>query len=337
MNNSLQGTIQTNATCWFHSILNGFLMSNDGYKILYAKMVEFKNSLPPKEQLLFPGAHYNSRTCPLGRNVKPLFFWKFLDQYMGTMCGKRVIPVQSRNALKLVETNNINFPFKVNRNSGGHPELNILPILDRLGFKGEYNIIGSEHAILKNKIKSWVNRRLVKNPKFIISYDYYDPRSLNSTKYKLMCCSINIHCLINCDSRDSIHKHHAISGIIYNHKPYLVDPNFAKLIPCRWWNKKNLWETVNNQISKPYKARGGHGYHSADIAYSVYARREYVSGISPSCKRFIKKPGNILMTPAFPNVKLSIRPRITTFKRKPPTNRHQVSANSRNNLRLQSV
>jgi len=213
------------------------------------------------------------------------------------MGGKRVIPVQSRNALKLVENNNINFPIKVNRNTGGHPDLNILPILDRLGFKGQYNVIGSNSK-----------RRQLKNPRFIISYDYYDPRSLNSTKYKLMCCSITIKCLINCGS--IIHKNHAISGIIYNRKPYLVDPNYAKLIPCRWWNKNDLWKTVNNQISKPYE----YGYHSAEIEYSVYARREYVKPISPMCIRFIKQPGNIIKTPLMSPSQLSKYSRTTTFK-----------------------
>jgi hypothetical protein len=32
------GVIQTHGTCWFYSILNGFLMSEDGQRILFDKM-----------------------------------------------------------------------------------------------------------------------------------------------------------------------------------------------------------------------------------------------------------------------------------------------------------
>lgn len=46
-----QGTIQSRGTCWFHSIINGFLLSEDGQKILYDKMKEFYSGLTPDEKV----------------------------------------------------------------------------------------------------------------------------------------------------------------------------------------------------------------------------------------------------------------------------------------------
>ena len=41
------GAIQTRGTCWFYSILNGFILSEDGQKILYNRLKNFYKKLKP--------------------------------------------------------------------------------------------------------------------------------------------------------------------------------------------------------------------------------------------------------------------------------------------------
>jgi len=101
------GAAQTHGTCWFYSMINGFLLSDDGKKILYAKMLEFYKSLTQNEKKYFMDKI--DAPCPI-KNVsktKPIYFYKFLDQYLCFMSGPRAILKKAGLSPKLL--NKINF------------------------------------------------------------------------------------------------------------------------------------------------------------------------------------------------------------------------------------
>lgn len=284
--NCNNGAAQTHGTCWFYSMINGFLLSDGGKKILYAKMLEIYKSLTPTEKIYFMDKI--DAPCPL-KNVsktKPLYFYKFLDQYLCFISGPRGIPIQAGLSPTLLSK--INFVNKnTTKNTGGTERgLEIFSILDHLGFKDEYEI---RSIRLKNRnIQEWINRVPPTKPKFIVSLYNQRPDTIGS--YDLMCASIK------CTTSD-FKKPHAICGYMCHGNPYIIDPNFLVPYPCRWWNYKELEHVLRTDISVPYK----YVYTLFTISYSVYARRSYVSRIHPACLRRYKKthwfdtPANVSM------------------------------------------
>ena len=267
------GAAQTHGTCWFYSIINGFLLSDDGKKILYAKMLDFYKGLTPSEKLYFMDKI--DAPCPLSNvsKTKPIYFYKFLDQHLCYISGPRGIPKKAELSPTLLK--NIQFVNKnINKNTGGTSEVEIFPILDHLGFKDEYEI---RTIRLKNRrIQQWINRVPPPKPKFIVSLDNVRPDTIRS--YNLACASIAC-------TTATFKEGHAICGYICNNKPYIIDPNFLIPYSCKWWNYKELVHVLKTYISKPYN----YIYEIPSILYSVYARKNYVSRIHPACLRRYKK------------------------------------------------
>jgi hypothetical protein len=79
----VNGAIQTRGTCWFFSIINGFLLSDAGQKILFRSMEKFYKSLTDQEKAYFDDSI--EAPCPLRGDIiktKRIYFYKFLDQYL---------------------------------------------------------------------------------------------------------------------------------------------------------------------------------------------------------------------------------------------------------------
>jgi len=276
-------------------------MSDGGVKLLFAKMLEFYNSLtiPEKKQFSMSYNNINSPpACPLDK--KPIFFWKFLNQYLCFTGVKRVIPTKSRFSPELIR--NITFLNWTTQSTGGSSDVKIFSILDRLGFANDYNIIGtirnSQNYSLyyQNKIKKWMNKPPVSDPHFIISF----PRPNLTQKpkidgYTLISSVISVscndgNCGVNTNGATKVRrKDHAITGIIYNDKSYLIDPNNLKPIPCRWWNQRDLISVVNNEFSDFYfnrNVRTRFRYKEAFVEYMIFAKTNYINKISPACIQY---------------------------------------------------
>jgi len=311
-------------------------MSDDGVKILYAKMIQFYNGLSVQEKKKFNSSY--STVCSSG-GIKSVYFWKFLNQYLCFTGVKRNIPIRSGFSPELIK--NVNFQNWTTETTGGKSDVKLFSILDRLGFSRDYNIIGSENIqhggnysnYYKNKIKKWTSRKKNKNPKFII----YFPKNKIKLKpivpgFTLVASSISVscmgHCALNPNGTRSNQTTHAISGIIYHGKPYLVDSNFLKPIPCTWWNYSKLIDVVNNEFSNSYlkNNKSGFIFQSARINYMIYARTSYIDRISPSCIRFTEVRNKISrrmthkreISPSQLSAFYSSR----IFKRKPPRSRN---------------
>ena len=262
----MRGATQTHGTCWLYTIINGFILSEDGQKILYDKMIEFYKSLTLEEKRYFRDGI--DAPCPRGTGAlfKPLFFYKFLDQYLCFMRGHS--PRVRKGLSPILLRNNIKFTNKVNLSSGGVPDKELFPVLDRLGFKGEYNV----RALYNEAIE-----RTVTHPKFLVSVSYHYIRPKKG--YDLMCAALHAIPLGN----RSIS--HAICGYITNGEAYVFDSNFPDPFPCKWWiysERERLVAKMSNDYKSPYSM--------ITNFYSVYAKRDYASRIHPACLRQ-QKPG----------------------------------------------
>ena len=276
------GIIQTRGTCWFYSILNGFLLSEDGQKIMYANLKEYYAKLSLAEKAYFDDGL--DAPCPLKNltKTKKIYFWKFIDQYMCLLSGPRAVSLKGAKSANIL--GNINLQGTVARGEkggkGGRPQQEIEKILDHLGFKGKY-------------IKR-MNR--VRKPQFVIinaGERTYMPYIYHTTTpgYSLMCASLLIG---NSNAANSEqHRFHAIAGYVADKKGYIFDSNQRKVFRCDWWDLAEFKRVVREEISLFYPFFQGGQVNVHEYAFTIYARDAFTKGISPSCRmkyRNIKTP-----------------------------------------------
>lgn len=297
MNNSCGqlGAIQTHGTCWFYSILNGFILSDDGHKILYDKLIKYYKKLGKDEKAYFDDGL--EAPCPL-KNVaktKVIYFWKFIDQYLCALGGPRAASLKVTKSAALLNQLSLQGTFaKAHKGAmGAQPQREIAKIIDHVGFKGDYYV----HYLRQSKAFHALRR-----PQFIIVMEdkhaqglYMDKipgHLVNDSRYSLMCASITIG-----NSRASnaeMHKFHAVAGYVCNGKGYVYDSNQRKVWTCDWWDYAKLRKFVNGPFADFYSFFKNGQINYLSYAFAVFARKEFVKGIAPSCRlRPLKTPTNV--------------------------------------------
>lgn len=311
------GAIQTQGTCWFYSILNGFILSTNGQKILYEKMKEFYNSLSAAEK-----AHFTddlNAPCPMKDFIKTkkLYFWKFIDQYLCFMSGPRAKSLQLGKSVNMLGGMSL-----VGTLARGHagamgakPHEEIVKILSHVGFKEKSSLFKSHKDFLvvdfadsEKAGKLSFDRR--SKPKFIIVKKAGDNYMESSTPgfitkdpdYSLMCSSIVIG-----NSRaksNEMHKYHAVAGYVCNGNGYIYDSNQRKIFKCDYWNWPELKKTLDNNVGDFYSFFKGGKINYYSIAFHILARKDYVKNIGPSClmKYRVKTPTVYGVNFASPNL-----------------------------------
>jgi len=268
------GIIQTRGTCWFYTILNGFLLSEDGQKIMYANLQEYYEKLTPAEK-----AYFDDRIdapCPMKdlTKTKKIYFWKFIDQYMCLLSGPRAVSLKIAKSANILGNMNLQGTIAkgAKGGTGAHPQEEIEKVLDHLGFKGKY-------------YSGKVNRR--RKPQFIISKAgprTYMPIVFRTVApgYSLMCAGLVIGNSLASSSEQ--HKYHSIVGYIVDEKGYIFDSNQRKVFRCNWWNLADFKRVVRDEVSLAYSFFKNGQVNVHNYSYAIYARNEFTKGISPSCR-----------------------------------------------------
>ena len=295
-----EGAIQSRGTCWFFSILNGFLLSENGQKILYAKLKEFYKNLSPDEKSFFDDGI--DAPCPF-KTIKPLFFYKFLDQYLCFVSGPRAIKIKSGLSPKLLE--NLNFVgnsaiVKIHKGAkGAHAVQEILPILDKLGFEDEYEVrVTSHFSSVTSRIKKWIDKKPPISPKFIVDINNDNFKTFNGYT-PTFCVIVVTATAVPTTENPSIHRVHAITGFVCNNKKFIVDPNLSEILrECDWTVLSEVAKLLP-EISKPY----GHVYTRLRYDYIMHVRNAYVSVIHPACLFKYKKVSNPSLLTRYKSIK----------------------------------
>lgn len=284
------GAMQSRGTCWFFTILNGFILSEDGQAILFNRLNEFYKKLKKDEKAYFDAA--NDAPCPLKdlTKVKQIYFWKFIDQYLCLLGGPRSIPMQAGRSAELLK--NINLAgAKARLNQGGRGasgQEEICRVLDHIGFKGKYD---TRYA---NKQSTFDGR---KKPQFVVVRDsetkprdhmYEFPSDFMAySGYELMCCGIAIY---NEEAKAAeMHRAHAIAGFVCNGKGFIFDSNQMKVFPCKWWIRSEMIRVIDDDVAPfyPYFKHGQITYYG--YMFAIFARNEFTKDIRPSCRLRYKK------------------------------------------------
>jgi hypothetical protein len=282
------GALQSRATCWFFSIINGFLLSDDGKKILFDHLEKFYKSLDAAEKAYFDDGI--DAPCPLRADIiktKRIYFYKFLDQYLCYRSGPRSMSLRAGKSAKILQGASLaGTVAKAHAGGQGAYTGEELPkVLKHLGIT-DYGV-GGETGVLKFEYKG-------KSPHFVICKPE-DPKkgymrrvpTFRPSTYSLSFCSITIG---NSKAPNTIaHKFHAITGFICDRKGYLYDSNQRKLFPCNWWVWRSLKDVVDNEVAKIYDFFIGGQINYMGYAYVAFTKNSYIEGINPVCRLKYKK------------------------------------------------
>ena len=275
------GVGQTGDTCWFNSSLNIFLTSDNGLKILWKKLTEVYAGLGPKQKAYFDS---NIKApCPYGKPNKtpPIYFWKFLNQYICAVGGPGgLLPKSDLNAYL---TKNIKWKNSGLRESkgtaGGWPHLELPTILNRLGFKK-----GSDYRIRNMQKYQYKFNPGWNNPIILLHGEergrtYYGMSIrdlfLVKGKYDLTGAIVYVR-----PTDESEKDPHVWACSVRDGKGYITDSNYPmspKL--CMWWDKETLlrfFGTVEYNY-RPNVAR--------TMVFDVlfYTHRDYTNTLAPYC------------------------------------------------------
>jgi hypothetical protein len=279
------GAIQTRGTCWFFSILNGFILSEDGQKILYNRLTNFYKKLKPAEKAYFDDK-FNA-PCPMGSNLtktKEIYFWKFIDQYLCFMSGPRVASLKAGKSASILNEMSLQGTF-AKKNQGGkgaHPQVEIDKILDHVGFAKDYYV---KYAVDPPKFHA------ARKPQFVIlkkskwyptsNMEKIPAELLTDPNYELMCASLVI---ANTEANDKeMHKWHAVSGFVCNGHGYIYDSNQRKVFKCNWWNRADFIKVVNREVAEHYRFFRNGQVNVFLYAFAIFARKEFTKDIGAAC------------------------------------------------------
>jgi len=278
------GAIQTRGTCWFYSILNGFILSEDGQKILYNKLKNFYKKLKPAEKAYFDD-EFNA-PCPMKNltKTKEIYFWKFIDQYLCFMSGPRAASLKAGKSASVLGGMSLQGTIakQTKGGKGAYPQVEIEKILDHVGFKGDFYIKYAVdppkfHAARKPQFVVVMQSRWYKN-----QYMEEIPKGLLADpKYELVCASLIIENTLA--NKSELHKAHAVAGFVCNGQGYIYDSNQRKVFKCKWWDRAEFIKVVNNEVGAYYSFFKNGQINIHMYAFAIFARKEFTKDIGVSC------------------------------------------------------
>ena len=289
------GALQTRGTCWFYSIINGFLMSSDGQKILFASLEKFYKGLTPEEKAYFDDGI--EAPCPLRADIiktKRIYFYKFLDQFLCYRSGPRSISLKAGKSVNILGGVSLTGSFaKAHMGSqGAFPGEELPKVLKHLGLT-DYLVADGYGDLPVADAR--------KRPHFVVCkaggrYLMHDVPTFRPGSYSMMCCSIIIG--NSKASNSTLHRFHAITGFVCDRKGYLFDSNQRKNFPCTWWNMTELENVVNKEVAPFYNFFAGGQADLITYNYVIYSRNEYVKRIHPVCRLKRKAPRGRVNNPS---------------------------------------
>jgi hypothetical protein len=280
------GAIQTRGTCWFFSIINGFLLSDAGQKILFASLEKFYKGLDVSEKLYFDDGI--DAPCPLRADIiktKRIYFYKFLDQYLCYRSGPRSVSAKMGRSGQILGVASLagTLAKAHHGGQGAHPAEELPKILKHLGLT-DYLVANELGRLPPDQAK--------KRPHFVVCKAPAGqgmnilPRFRPGT-YEYMCCSVTLG---NSNaSNTQQHKYHAVTGFMCDGKGYLFDSNQRKPFPCKWWNYLILRKVVNEEVARFYDFFAGGQINYLAYNYVIFSRNDYIKSIHPVCRLKYKK------------------------------------------------
>lgn len=264
------------------------MLSENGVKILFDKLKEYYEGLNQTKKNYF-NQELNA-PCPTNiAKSNPIYFWKFIDQFLCYRSGPRAIKLRAAKSAKLLSAINLANRKSINAH-GALPQEQIDKILNHLGFSGEYT-----HA----------SRNIfTRNPKFIIVSEKHRNGSAKTmarlpnanSNFELMYAIISV---TNFTNETNLPPSHSITGFICNNEKYIFDPNLENIFKINWTKPKTLQKFVNAQIAPRYRQLKNVEVLDVSFDLAVYARKQYVKNIAPSCMLRVNRNNMSMIPPVY--------------------------------------
>ena len=273
-----EGALQTRGTCWFFSIINGFLLSDAGQKILFDHLEKFYKGLSASEKAQFD----DGVPAPCVKSLltaKRIYFYKFLDQYLCFRSGPRSMSLKAGKSANILGGASLAGTIAKTHagGEGGFPQDELPKILKHLGIT-DY--------LMTNQFAHLPEAQQRKRPHFVVAVSPKEYRvdrvpSFRPKTYSKMCCSITIG---NSNASTQQHKFHAITGYMCSGKGYLFDSNQRKQFPCDWWVWKDLEKVVYGEVARHYDFFAGGQINYMGYNFVIFSRNDYIESIKPVCR-----------------------------------------------------
>ena len=277
------GIGQTFDTCWFYSALNLFLMSDDGFKIMWKKMREFYLGLSRPQRAFFNAPTHLA--CPFGNNRRQnlMDFWRFIDAYACAI-GRpgnlpRIASNRTRSLLAPIQFSNAG----VREAKGIAPafaQKEIGPVLEHMGFENGKDFIYDYHFKLGWQ-KGWpppgTNYKFIiftRSPHSLTNYLALQDLKKSSHDFVLTGASIVF-------KPQGKRLPHAIAGFVQGRKGYIFDSAGSfDIRECKWWEAEALRRFIKDRYGK---------VEHINFAYWLYTNKAYTDKIAPFCRRKYKR------------------------------------------------
>lgn len=267
--------VQSSETCWLYTILNGFLLSSNGQKLLYKHLVEVERSMTAAERAYFYSAA--SPACP-GSNLKrinKMFFWKFFDRYVCALGGPRnaaIKPQKSANLLMHVTGISPNKRYELQR-VGGVGAYELPKILRNIGVH-DFSVVKRTGSTLLGRATD----ELIMIDGHVMPYDVEQTlyRGRSRAPYDLAYASVIIG--------DTVaKKYHAVCAYMVNDQGYIFDSNFGgRVYKVNWFKAKTLYKAANILAAQYTWLKN---VNHVSIDYLVYTNRQMLRNVAPACRR----------------------------------------------------
>ena len=210
------GRLQVKGTCWFQSVINGWILSTPSREIMKRKLAAFKQSNEMKK-------YTDIQACPM-RGKLPVYFWSYVEYMIDAIEGKsknnRNFNVQVMKNKQFSTDDLIQNIYKINKNkTEGGTIKNVYMFLD-LMFPGNWSDDKPEYDIY---IKNFEDNETIVTP----------------PGYKLL------HAWI---TSTNISIGHAITGFMCNKTPRVFDSNCPDVLPYNWVKDPDVLKLHFKQI-----------------------------------------------------------------------------------------
>ena len=248
-------------TCWFASIINGFMSSSGTRKIMENALFNYMSGKNTRDrQLLMQQAQ---TTCPT-KTASRFNFWKFVYHTL--------YPPATGNA-PTRSVKNMVFNVLPARRGGtanfGHTNLYIIDVLNRLGI--------TNYILKVHHVASIENKSSPPNSDFLLlGFQGVQPPTgkfipLNFTeanvRYNLNNVIITFQNLVGTQLAA-----HAIAGVKCNNQYYIYDSNHPEKIPCDWRDFSNIRQALSAKYpSGPLKVNQSTQMY---FSYAIYLRSD---------------------------------------------------------------
>lgn len=277
------GILQSNHTCWFYSALNLFLLSDNGFKIMWAKMREFYKGLSRPQRAFFNAPSYLA--CPFGniRRQNLMDFWRFIDAYACAIGGPGNLKPRAPNKTGPLLAP-IQFANASTREAKGltaaYTQNEIVPILKHMGFEkdSDFAVIDAPRLFLNNVLPTHYKFIIFRTNPINNQPQNIELRNIrkNRMDYSLTAAGISI-------KWPDKKKGHAIAAFIRGRKGYIFDSDQQYGIEeCDWWDPQKLQNYIKQRYGQIEYVR---------FTILLYTNKLYTSKIAPFCRLKYKRLG----------------------------------------------